>query len=366
MMIVFHFILDHRVGGPHVYVRSLTKALGESVASTVVTTGRGELTDISLTNLRHRLRMLYPFEVLLNVLRLLWLFRKSSARCNCIFDVHGAANLAPIIAARLLRIPIVWHFHETLGDMQRLVWFGKLFTSRVEHRKVTVAKRSMKAYQIDDAELIYAPIDTAYWRISERQRDARAENSRFRMVSVGNLNPLKGMDILLDAVAGLDIPWELVIIGAELSTFREYAKLLREKGHIAEQRCGSVRFVGWQSTESVRDLLACADVFVLASRSEAGPIALFEAMAMECACVISDVGDAREIIGNVDAGIVIDEPHSSPMLKALEKMYSLGPAGRGELGRRARERVAVISAPESVAQRHFQIYSELSQPVSKS
>jgi glycosyltransferase involved in cell wall biosynthesis len=281
--------------------------------------------------------------------------------------VHGAANLAPIIAARLLHVPIVWHFHETQGNMHApLAWFGKLFTSSVVHRKVAVAKRSMKAYQIDDAELVYAPIDTAYWRISERQRDARGENSRFRLVSVGNLNPLKGMDILLDAVAGLDIPWELVIVGAELSTFRKYAKLLREKRRIAERGCGTVRFVGWQSIESVRELLGRADVFVLVSRSEAGPIALFEAMAMECACVITDVGDTREIISNFHSGLIISETNPSQVLKALKEMYTLGSAGRREMGRRARERVEAISAQESVAKRHLEIYSALSKPVLRS
>jgi glycosyltransferase involved in cell wall biosynthesis len=366
MLKLFHFILDHRIGGPHVYVRSLAKILGESVESNVVTTGRGEMTDIALINLRHRLRILYPFEVIVNVLLLLWLFRKSLARRNCVFDVHGVANLAPIIAARLLQLPIVWHLHETMESMKKLAWFGKLLTFRSVHCKVAVSKKSTEVYQTDDAEVVYAPIDATYWRISEEEREARTQSSKLRLVSVGNLNPLKGMDVLLDSVSGLDTPWELVIIGSELSTHGEHTKLLHEKARIAEQGSGNVRFVGWQPSDSVREFLACADVFVLASHSEAGPIALLEAMAMECACIITDVGDAREIIEQGETGVVINEPDSFQLLEAIREMHLLGSTRRQEMGRRARARVTAINSCEIVAERHLEIYSALLRPISSS
>lgn len=364
MIKVFHFILDHRVGGPHVYVGSLINALNDRVALTLVTTGHGAATELSLTNLRHRLKALYPVEVLWNVFRLLWLFRNAAAWQECIFDVHGAANIAPIVAARLLGIPVVWHFHETLPGVGGLVRLGKAVLAGTPHGIVAVANKSRKVYRLDNADLIPAPVDAAYWQVTDQRREERAKGALFRLVAVGNLNPLKGMDVLLDAIAGLDVPWELVIVGAELSTFRDYAALLHEKGRSAERGGGVIRFVGWQPTDSVRELLACADVFVLPSRSEACPIALLEAMAMECACVATDVGDVMEMVG--DAGIVLPAESPELLLQGLKRVHALGPVGRRQMGVCARQRVARHYSPEVVAKRHLQIYTALLQRSSRS
>lgn len=317
------------------------------------------MTELSLINLRHRLKALYPIEVLCNVFRLLWLFRGTVVRRELIFDVHGAANIAPIIAARLLGIPVVWHFHETMGGFSGLVRLGKAILAGMPHRIVVVARKSGEVYRVRNAELIPAPIDVDYWQINDQQRRARADRNSLRIVAVGNLNPLKGMDVLLDAIAGLNMPWELVIIGAELSTFRDYAASLREKARVAELGCGTVRFAGWQPAESVRELLAHADVFVLPSRSEACPIALLEAMSMECVCVATAVGDVREIMGDGECGFVVPGETPESLLLALKQVWGLGVAERKQMGVCARERVAKDFSPELIANRHLQIYTKL-------
>lgn len=356
-MRVFHFILDHRVGGPHAYVRVIAEVLRPGVTSQVVTTGHGAATDIALINLRHHWRWLYPLEVILNVFSLCFRFWRQPERQDMVFDVHGAANLAPILAARLMRIPVAWHFHETLPGYASLVSMGKAAITGTAHRHVVVAEKAARVFGIADACLIPGAVDTGFWQTAAGP--AREEGDVLRLIAVGNLNPLKGFDILLQALQDLNQRWELVIVGAELDTYRHYAAHLRQvAGQLARPDC-RVEFAGWQGPEAVRGLLARADVFVLSSRSEACPIALLEAMAMECPCVACDVGDVGKMLAGSECGMLVSVEAPEEMAAALRHMATMPLQARRAMGQRARERVIREYSQQRMAERHLEIYQEL-------
>jgi glycosyltransferase involved in cell wall biosynthesis len=357
---VFHFILDHRVGGPHIYVRNLSRTLASQVESILVTAGRGALTDIALLNLRHRLRWLYPLEVVLNALCLCRRFWRRKSRLGVVFDVHGAANLAPIIAARLLGVPLVWHFHETVDGFSALADLGKRIAAGIPHRHVVVAEKAAAVFRLPEAVLIPGAVDAEFWSVANPSRLRHDEEPRLHIITVGNLNPLKGADILLGALEMFGQPWELVIVGAELQTYAGYAQDLRKHAGRLESPACRVRFAGWQSPEEVRRLMAESDVFVLPSRSEACPLALLEAMATGCACIATDVGDVREILSAKEAcGIVVPGESPPALAAALVRIAGLGNGGRQQMGKLARETVAVKHSLQQQAAKHLGIYKEL-------
>lgn len=358
-MRVIHFILDHRIGGPHSYVRSIVRILAPEVISTVVTTGRGEATDLALTNLRHQFRLLYPIEIIWNIIRLCLMFRARKSPHNLIFDVHGAANIAPILAARLMGIPTVWHFHETDASFVSLVRLGKAVISGLAHKYVAVAKKSAEVFGLASAVLIPGAVDAEFWRAAPTDYPIRQHPHALRLVTVGNLNPSKGVDILLTALHGLNVPWELLVVGAELQTFSDYAADLRNQADQLVRSDRRIEFAGWQPPEAVRDLLASADMFVLPSRSEACPIALLEAMAAERACIASDVGDVRKILSEPGSGIVVQRESPASLTAALAEVASLGPDGRFEMGRRARATVMTRYSEQGMAESHLKMYKEL-------
>lgn len=356
MLRVFHFILDHRVGGPHVYAQTVARALESQVQSTLVTTGKGAATELALTNLRHGFRALYPIEIVWNVLWLCWHFRGKAVRNACIFDIHGAANIAPLLAARLLGIPVVWHFHETLGSYERLARLGRSVLAGGRHKIVVVANKAAQVFKLPDSELIPGAIDINYWQKTAASQRGREDDRTLRMVTVGNINPLKGGDLLLDAIGELRRPWELVVVGAELSTYRDYAAKLYERAKVLARSGGTVLFVGWQSPGEVRDLLSSADIFVLPSRSEACPIALLEAMAMESVCIATDVGDVAEIIDDPRMGFVVPSGDAKSLLAVLDQVAKMSPVARLTMGERAREKIVRKYSQDKMADRHLEIY----------
>jgi glycosyltransferase involved in cell wall biosynthesis len=356
---VFHFILDHRVGGPHVYVRCLANSLVSEVKSTLVTAGRGPLTDIALLNFRHIIRWLYPLEVISNAIWLCWRFRRRRSRQRVVFDVHGAANLAPIVAARIMNIPMVWHFHETAGGLLTLVALGKMLVAGIPHRMVVVAKKAAAVFSLPGATLIPGAVDTHYWSLAKSVPRSFDGVRRLRILSVGNLNPLKGADVLLTALETLEQPWELVIAGAELQTYSDYAQDLRKHADRLESPTRRARFAGWRSAAEIRSLMEDSDVFVLPSRSEACPIALLEAMAAGCVCIATDVGDVREIMEDSSCGIVVPSESASALAAAIEHVAELGTAERQRMGKLAQKAIAARFSLQTQAEKHLGIYNRL-------
>lgn len=356
---IFHFILDPRVGGPHNYVRTLGGCLPKSFHTVIATSGSGPMTDIRLFNLRHWLRWLYPFELILNTTRLCWMFRRYRSRQRIVFDAHGAANLAPIFAARIMNIPLVWHFHETVSEFRLLVRLGKIVAKGVPHCTVVVARQAFSAFNLPDATLISGAVDLNFWASAKIRPRPPLGPGRLRILSVGNLNPLKGADLLLAALGGVTHPLELVIVGAELRTHLGYAKGLQELTNRLEGPTRRIRFVGWQSPEEIRTLMLSSDVFVLPSRSEACPLALLEAMAAGCVCIATDVGDVREILEVAGCGIVVPCESSWALSAAINHVAKISAAERCRMGQLAQETIATRYSIEIFLEKHMGIYRKV-------
>jgi len=335
----------------------LSKTLATEFDSIVVTGGKGKFTDLPLLNLRHTLRILYPLEVLLNATKICRYFIKRVRRNNVIINVHGGANVAPIIAARILKMPVVWHFHETEKSFAILVRLGRRLISRLPHSLVVVANKSKEVYSLPGARLIPGGVDTNFWNVAETSKPV---TETLKLLAVGNINPLKGFDVLLESLEGLNVPVKVVLAGAWLNNFGVYnATLLKQTEKLRKLNC-EVDFVGWQSPESVRQLMHECDIFVLPSRSEACPLALLEAMACSCACVATDVGDVSEILPENDSGgLLIDPGNAAKLRVSLRELHCIGAKARMKMGSIARERVKVRYSFERMALQHHTLYEEL-------
>lgn len=157
---------------------------------------------------------------------------------------------------------------------------------------------------------------------------ARAELGldRFTLLALGRLVPIKGLDVLLRALAGSDIRLLVAGAGPELEPLRDLARAMRVDAH----------FVGEVSGTTKTALLTAADAFVLPSRvlpdgrSEGVPVALLEAMAHGLPIVASAVGGIVEVVpGDGSAGLLVAPDRPVELARALER-------ARGDIVWRAR------------------------------
>lgn len=93
---------------------------------------------------------------------------------------------------------------------------------------------------------------------------------------------------------------------------------------------------------------AALDVFCLSSVREGFPNVVMEAMAMELPCVVTDAGDARQIVG--ETGSVVPVGDVDGLATALSSLVNAAPCDRRAIGTRARRRVeARFSMDKAVA-----------------
>jgi glycosyltransferase involved in cell wall biosynthesis len=118
------------------------------------------------------------------------------------------------------------------------------------------------------------------------------------LVFVGELRTLKGVDVLIEAIArlkrnGRKITAAIVGDGPDRATFEEAAH--------AQGIAGEVRFLG---AKPARDAFALGRLLVVPSRAESLPYVVLEAAAAGLPIVASRVGGIPEILGSDFPGLV--------------------------------------------------------------
>lgn len=109
--------------------------------------------------------------------------------------------------------------------------------------------------------------------------------------------------------------------------------------------------------EEVRPWMAAMDIFMMTSVFEGLPIALLEAMSMECCIVSTDAGGIKEVVRNEEDGMVVgvDDLDSLPAkIRALA-----APEKRRYLGKKARQRVIDRFSLKQMVQQLEEVYSGL-------
>jgi glycosyltransferase involved in cell wall biosynthesis len=158
----------------------------------------------------------------------------------------------------------------------------------------------------------------------------------------------KGYDVLLEALAGLDVPGLRVLFAGDGPERARLEALARDLG--VESR---VRFLGFRS--DVPRLLATVDLVAMPSRWEGNSIALLEAMAAGRACLVSDIPELVEGAG--DAARRVAAGDARAWAGALGALLA-DPEQRRALGRAAREAAARFSI-EASARRYVDLYEEV-------
>src|SRR5258708_18009119 len=112
--------------------------------------------------------------------------------------------------------------------------------------------------------------------------------------------------------------------------------------------------------EDFSRLFSGMDIATTASRSEAFPIVVGEAMACGTPCVVTDVGDSALIVENTGSVVPPEDPHL--LAEAWRALIDAGPAVRRRLGIAARDRVQRHFALPAIVGSYQSIYARVAAP----
>jgi len=162
------------------------------------------------------------------------------------------------------------------------------------------------------------------------------------IVTVGILKEHKGQRYLVEAAARLMSRLSglrVALVGAPMSAEDEvYAAELRERVSVLGM-AEHFMFLGMRA--DVRPVLAAADIYAHPSLHEGSSNAVLEAMAMGCACVVSDVTGCPELVDQGRAGLVVLQRDIPALTAALDSLLGDG-FRRQALGAEARQRAEQV------------------------
>ena len=157
--------------------------------------------------------------------------------------------------------------------------------------------------------------------------------TRFIALFLGILAPVKGVEVLLQAVEKTAAPDLLQVLVGDGPLRAELEQQAREGGFES-----NVHFAGQRPREEIVDWLNAADLLVLPSFSEGRPNVVLEAMACGRPVVASRVGGVPELVCDGVTGLLLPAGDSAALSAAI----------RGLMGDRDRLRTMGTAARECV------------------
>jgi glycosyltransferase involved in cell wall biosynthesis len=285
-----------------------------------------------------------------------------------VVQIGGLVNPHGAIAARLEGIAVIWQLLDTRTPMAlRRVMMPLVL--RLSDAVMTTGRKVATMHPGADSigdrlRPFFPPVEPDIFTRGQLDRDAARAELGFApgdlvVVTVGNLNPQKGHEHLLRAVAlarRTRPEIKVLVAGEPHPTHRGYEQGLHRLAIALDLELGKdVVFAG--ALSDVRPALAAADVFVLASvpRSEGAPTAIGEAMMMELPVVATNVGAVREVVEDGRTGFVVPPLDAQALADAIVRTLGDDEA-RASFGRRGRARAIERFSAEECARVHLEAY----------
>lgn len=178
-------------------------------------------------------------------------------------------------------------------------------------------------------------------------RPAVPEGGPLRVVTVANLEPWKGVDLVVDACARATVARGIV-----LDVFGDGTERAALERSAARQGVDA-HFHG--HVPDIRQRLSAADLFVLASRAENLPISILEAMAGGLPVVAARVGGVAELVEDAVTGRVVPPDDAAALAGAISDLAD-DPGRRAAMGRAGLDRVRAQFSASGAAARTLELY----------
>ena len=353
-------------GGMNVYVLQVARELARRGNRVDIFTRNHDPNDPSVVELESGLRLVHldagpvdsPKEALYEHIpeflnSLLTFHREQDAQYDVVHSHYWLSGPVGEALSDRWNVPHVVTFH-TLAKTKKMARPGEVEPyqrSVVEQRTMEVADAVVVSTEDEGNEIrrlyqrspntvraIPAGVDLDLFRPMPKRaaRDAIGLNGEKMVLYVGRLEPLKGVDILLEALWRLEDRSDtmLVIVGGS----PEDGELPRLKS--SADRLGLGANVTFTGSVDQRDLPAyynAADVFALPSYYESFGLVALEAMACETPVIASRVGGLKTFVKDGMSGYLIPWRCPDPFAQRLDMLLA-NPAlreGMGKAGRTA-------------------------------
>ncbi len=378
---ILYVITKSNWGGAQAYVYTLaTEAMRLGATVTVALGGTGKkdavpgelskrLTDAGIRtlvvpSLMRDMSLINDMRAFMELLRIIKKERPTVVHVNS-SKAGGISALAGRVAGKTR---IIFTAHGLPHEEQRsffsraLIWLATYATVLLSTKTIVLSQRQFSATPalfVRTRRLMCIPNGIAPYELVGRaqargrciaQAPELAQYSRW-IVSTGELNRNKSIDVLIDAFARVCHTEPNVA----LVLFNEGDR----HGALEEQalRAGlqnRVFFLGL--IPNVRTLLSVADIFVLSSQKEGFPFALLEAGIAKCPVIATSVGGIPELINTNENGILVTPGDTAELSNALTDLLTHTQRAK-TFGEALSKRIRDKFSREEMTARTFALYT---------
>jgi D-inositol-3-phosphate glycosyltransferase len=387
-------------GGMNVYVRELSRYLGQQGIAVDVYTRRQDPYLPTIVEFAPRARVIYlragpaaPYEkhrAWHHLPEFVEEVQQFMARHDVRYEVlHSHYWLSGWVALQLrrtLHIPMV-HMSHTLGYAKNAAaqqpWEQEP-PRRLRVEQVVLGRSDaliaespaskhhmLQEYGVDPEKVRVIPggVDTAVFRPQERQQARRAlalDMDQPVLLFVGRLQPLKGIDTLLRAAQIVRQQYasvQVLVVGGGVDVQDEYEVQELQRLQALCTALGitpHVRFITAQPQEVLARYYTAADVFVMPSHYESFGMVVLEAMACGTPVVASRVGGLASTVVHGRTGFLVPAGEWQPFAQAILHLLDT-PALHNAFAQASIRRAQAFTWP-SIVVRTVQLYRGLLHP----
>jgi glycosyltransferase involved in cell wall biosynthesis len=272
------------------------------------------------------------------------------------------SHLEGVGAGRLARLPVVLHLHEenehdVIGRLRGLAVLAADASIAVSG----AVARSLGGKAAERAIVIRNGIDADALRPEPAKPDIRHELTGGDLdapvlLSLSRLDPRKGVDQLIRAVAALpdDLSATRLAIAGAPSLVPEHGELLR---NLAAELLGD-RAIFLGPRNDVPDLLRAADALVLASSLEGLPLSVLEAQSCGTPVVAYPTAGIPEVVTDGETGLLARADDPQDLARRLTELLRDGDL-RARLATQGRVRVLAESTLKGQAAQQAELLETL-------
>ena len=293
------------------------------------------------------------YSLLVRIFTIKKFFKKN--KFDIIHSWHWNSNFTEAFAAKWASIPYVF-------TKKNMGWGNKSWRIKSKlSTKIISINKDMKHLFFKEwiKKVLYIPvgIDTSHYAFQEKNYSLdhfNFSNNDFIVVSVVNMAPVKGIEVLIEAIIQIKkegIPVQLLIVGNDQN---DYAQQLKQ----SHKDLNFIHFLGKKI--DVRPYLSVSNVFVIPSIGvgEGQGVAPLEAMAMKIPVLGSNIEGIRDVLEGFD-DFLFSPGNSEELAQKLIGLNKMEQEDYNRIALKMQQQTHEIFNSEVFIKKHEALYIDL-------
>ena len=275
---------------------------------------------------------------------------------DIIYSWHWSSDFSEPLAAKLAGIKYMFCKKAMGWGNKAWIWRSKLSSKIVVINEDMITEFYEGTSMMDKIVKISLGVDTNYFQPLEKSNPegVQINDDDFVIVTVANLVPVKGIEVLFEAVKLLDNKRVKVFVVGNYDN--EYGLKLKD------EYAGDASFNFLGKHLDIRPFLTMADLFVIPTKNEGRreglPIAPIEAMASGRIVVGSDISGVKDVL-KAFPQCIFKPSDSVDLAEKINDIIKMSPMERKTLAQAMRTYVEHELSMEPFLKKHEDLYLNL-------